>query len=83
MFKDLEIKLPKKYTAIVAGGIITILFLAVIYISLAQVSIVSVRPINFQILANNLLEVYWFPIIILIIALLTTLIEAISLARRD
>ncbi|MEM0164990.1 MAG: NADH-quinone oxidoreductase subunit J [Saccharolobus sp.] len=83
MFRDLEIKLPKKYTGIVAGGIITILFLAVIYISLAQVSIVSVRPINFQILANNLLEVYWFPIIILIIALLTTLIEAISLARRD
>lgn len=83
MFKDLEVKIPKSSTGILAGGAVSVLFLITVYISLSQVTVISLKPINLTILADNILETYWFPLIILIIALLTTLIEAISLARRD
>ncbi|BDB97222.1 NADH-quinone oxidoreductase subunit J family protein [Saccharolobus caldissimus] len=83
MFKDLEVKIPKGSIGILAGGAVSVLFLITVYISLSQVTVTSLKPINFTILADNILETYWFPLIILIIALLTTLIEAISLARRD
>ncbi|AAK40662.1 NADH-quinone oxidoreductase subunit J [Saccharolobus solfataricus] len=83
MFKDLEVKFGRGALGILAGGAVTLLFLIIVFISIPQVSSAEVQPINFQVLANDLIENYWFPLIILVIALLTTLIEAISLARRD
>ncbi|WP_338600161.1 NADH-quinone oxidoreductase subunit J [Sulfolobus tengchongensis] len=83
MFKDLEVKVSRGNLGVLVGGAVALLFLIVIFLSVFQVSSVPLQPLNFQMLANDLLENYWFPLIILIIALLTTLIEAISLARRD
>ncbi|ACP35909.1 NADH-ubiquinone/plastoquinone oxidoreductase chain 6 [Sulfolobus islandicus Y.G.57.14] len=83
MFKDLEVRIRRGSLGILAGGAVTLLFLITIFISNFKVSPSTLQPINFQILANDLLENYWFPLIILIVALLTTLIEAIALARRD
>ncbi len=83
MFKDLEIKIVGRSISVLAGVAVALLFLIVIYLSLPQVSIVALKPVNFTTLADDLLATYWFPIVILIIALLTTLIEAIALARRD
>ncbi|BBD71821.1 NADH dehydrogenase subunit J [Sulfodiicoccus acidiphilus] len=41
------------------------------------------QALNLTVLAQDLLVKYWFPTIIIVIALATTLVEAITLARRD
>lgn len=84
MFRGLNVKETKiswaPFVALTVGVFVFIDFLT------AFSSITPVLPsqtFSLQTLANEILQDYWFPALILIIALLTTMIEAISLARRD
>jgi NADH-quinone oxidoreductase subunit J len=70
----------------------TILGIAVAFL-VAVVTVVAVYPVtqgtfsqpqalDLVELANQLLGTYWFPIVVLIVGLVTTVIEALALARR-
>ena len=84
LFRGIEVK-PQPTTGVVVG------FIAAVLVGMATVFITgSYVPSNFSppkaldltALADELLGQYWFPIVILIVGLLTTVIEAIALARR-
>jgi len=84
MFRGLnvkEIKVPwAPFVALIVGALI--FFDLVISFSSTTPSLTATQ-FSLQTLANDILQNYWFPAIIIIIALLTTMIEAITLARRD
>ena len=84
MFRGLnvkEIKVPwAPLVALVVGAFI---FLDLIASFSSITPSTTVTQFSLQTLANDILQNYWFPAIIIIIALLTTMIEAITLARRD
>ena len=84
MFRGLnvrEISVPwAPVIAVVAGMLI---FIDLISSFSGITPSASVSSFSLQTLANDILQNYWFPAIIIIIALLTTMIEAITLARRD
>jgi len=84
MFRGLnvrEIKVPwAPLVALIVGALI-FLDIVVSFSRITPSTVVS--SFSIQTLANDILQNYWFPAIIIIIALLTTMIEAITLARRD
>lgn len=83
MFKGLEVRqINTAWAPIVAGVSAVLIFIAVV-LSLSGVQLGQVGEINLQTLSSIILEKYWFPAVVLVIGLLTTLIEAITLARRD
>ncbi|MDT7900379.1 MAG: NADH-quinone oxidoreductase subunit J [Acidianus sp.] len=83
MFKGLEVRqINIAWAPIVAGVSAVLIFIAVV-LSLSGVQLGQVREINLQTLSSIILEKYWFPAVVLVVGLLTTLIEAITLARRD
>ena len=84
IFKTLtvkEINVPwAGVTAVVTGAM---LFL-IIVVTFNNITPVSTNvTFSLQTFANTFLEKYWFPTLIIIIALLTTMIEALSLARGE
>jgi len=84
MFRGLnvkEIKVPWAPMVALVVGVLIFLDLVVSFSSITPSAVVS--SFSLQTLANDILQNYWFPAIIIIIALLTTMIEAITLARRD
>jgi len=84
MFRGLdvkEVKVPWAPLVALVVGVLIFLDLAVSFSSVTPSTVVS--SFSLQTLANEILQNYWFPAIIIIIALLTTMIEAITLARRD
>jgi len=84
MFRGLdvkEIKVPWAPLVALVVGVLIFLDLVVSFSNVAPSAVVS--SFSLQTLANDILQNYWFPAIIIIIALLTTMIEAITLARRD
>lgn len=84
MFRGLnvkEIKVPWAPLVALVVGVLVFLDLVITFSSITPVTQVS--SISLQTLANDILQNYWFPTVIIIIALLTTMIEAITLARRD
>jgi len=84
MFRGLdvkEVKVPWAPLVALVVGILIFLDLSVSFSSITPSTVVS--SFSLQTLANDILQNYWFPAIIIIIALLTTMIEAITLARRD
>jgi NADH-quinone oxidoreductase subunit J len=83
MFKGLEVRqINIAWAPIVAGVSAVLIFIAVV-LSLSGVQLGQVGEINLQTLSSIILEKYWFPAVVLVIGLLATLIEAITLARRD
>jgi NADH-quinone oxidoreductase subunit J len=83
MFKGLEVRqINIAWAPIVAGVSAVLIFIAVV-LSLSGVQLGQVGEINLQTLSSIILEKYWFPAVVLAVGLLTTLIEAITLARRD
>ncbi|BFH72618.1 NADH-quinone oxidoreductase subunit J [Sulfurisphaera javensis] len=84
MFRGLnvkEVKIPWAPVVALVVGVFIFVDLLITFSGITPVS--SLQAFSLQTLANDILQNYWFPAIILIIALLTTMIEAISLARRD
>ncbi|ARM76332.1 NADH-quinone oxidoreductase subunit J [Acidianus manzaensis] len=83
MFKGLsvrQINIPwASFVAIIATGAI----FTVVVLSLTTIQVSVPKPLDLQQLAETILSEYWFPAIVLVIGLLTTLIEAITLSRRD
>ncbi len=83
MFRGLEVKqINTAWAPIIAGVSALFIFIAVV-LSLSGVQVRQVGEISLQSLSTIILEKYWFPAVILVVGLLTTLIEAITLARRD
>jgi NADH-quinone oxidoreductase subunit J len=84
VFKTLtvkEINVPWAGVTAVVTGAILFLILIVTFYNTPTVS--TGLTFNLQSFANIFLEKYWFPALIIIIALLTTMIEALSLARGE
>ena len=84
LFRGIEVR-PQPTTGVVAG------FIAAVLVGMATVIIAGSyvpttfsppRGLDLTALADELLGQYWFPIVVLIVGLLTTVIEAVALARR-
>ena len=58
-------------------------FFAVLVLSTSSITPVQIQPLNLAVVGEKIVSQYWFPAVVLVIALLTTMIEALSLARRD
>jgi NADH-quinone oxidoreductase subunit J len=83
MFKGLEVRQINIAWAPIVAGVSTVLIFIAVVLSLSGVQLGQVGEINLQTLSSIILEKYWFPAVVLVVGLLTTLIEAITLARRD
>ncbi|AWR99811.1 NADH-quinone oxidoreductase subunit J [Metallosphaera hakonensis] len=85
MFRGLEVKEVRTPWAPAMALLSAVALFAVIVLSTGPIatSSVSIQPLNLAIIGERLISQYWFPAVILVIALLTTMIEALSLARRD
>ncbi|MEM4139215.1 MAG: NADH-quinone oxidoreductase subunit J, partial [Sulfolobaceae archaeon] len=84
MFRGILIKEAKVKWAPFVAVVVTALILVTVLTNLPSESSISAPlAINLTSLSTDLLAKYWFPIIVIIIALITTIIEAISIARRD
>ncbi|MCY0874403.1 NADH-quinone oxidoreductase subunit J [Acidianus infernus] len=83
MFKGLEVRQINTAWAQVVAGVSAVLIFIAVVLSLSGVQVSQVGEINLQTLSSIILEKYWFPAVVLVVGLLTTLIEAITLARRD
>ena len=84
LFRGIEAK-PQATPGVVSGIVIAVLVgLATVFLLSPYLSgsFTPPKPLDLTALANELLEQYWFPIVVLIVGLLTTVIEAIALARR-
>ncbi|QKQ99497.1 NADH-quinone oxidoreductase subunit J [Metallosphaera tengchongensis] len=84
MFKGLEVKEIRTPWAPALALLAAIGFFAVLVLSTSSVTPQAQFPsISLSSLGERIIADYWFPAVILVIALLTTMIEALSLARRD
>lgn len=84
MFRGINVREVQIPWAPVIAFIVGMLIFIDLILSFSSITPPSVTSsFNLQTLANEILQNYWFPTIIIIIALLTTMIEAITLARRD
>ncbi|GAA5418246.1 NADH-quinone oxidoreductase subunit J family protein [Sulfurisphaera tokodaii] len=84
MFRGLNVKEVKISWAPIIALLVGVFVFIDIFATFSSITPVSTLEVfSLQTLANEILQNYWFPALILIIALLTTMIEAISLARRD
>jgi len=83
MFRGILIRESRVRWAPIVSVILTILIFITVLSNLPSSSAISSLSVNLTTLSTELLYKYWFPIIVIIIALITTIIEAISIARRD
>ncbi|EZQ06982.1 MULTISPECIES: NADH-quinone oxidoreductase subunit J [Acidianus] len=83
MFRGLDVREVRiSWAPVVSLIVVAFVFVAVLA-SLSNVPPVEPKPVNLVVLAQDVLNTYWFPAFILIVGLLTTLVEAIALARRE
>ena len=84
MFRGLEVKEVQIPWAGVAALVVGALVFISLFITFSTLSSSSPQ-VTFSLVqfANTFLQKYWFPAVILVVALLTTLIEALSLARGE
>ncbi len=73
------VELPTKTLAVIAAVVLALLLVKVFSVFTAESSFF----LNYRDLTTLLVTKYWFALIIAAIALVTTLIEAITLARRE
>ncbi len=73
------VELPTKTLAVIAAVVLALLLVKVFSVFTAEPSFF----LNYRDLTTLLVTKYWFALIIAAIALVTTLIEAITLARRE
>jgi len=73
------VELPTKTLAVIAAVVLALLLIKVFSVFTAEPSFF----LNYRDLTTLLVTKYWFALIIAAIALVTTLIEAITLARRE
>ncbi|MEL9970701.1 MAG: NADH-quinone oxidoreductase subunit J [Metallosphaera sp.] len=84
MFRGLEVKEVKTPWAPSLAIVAAIAFFAVLVLSTSSITPSGTpEQLNLAVVGEKLISQYWFPAFILIVALLTTMIEALSLARRD
>lgn len=83
MFRGLYVRQINVPWAPIMAVISTIGIFAVVVISLTSIQVSQPQSLDLPQLGEAILSKYWFPAIILVIGLLTTLIEAFALARRD
>ncbi len=83
MFRGIDVKEVNVPWAGALSAIAAVVVFVVILVTLSNLPSIPLKPVDLQQLATYVLQGYWFPAIILIIGLLTTVIEAISLARRE
>ncbi|MCY0858923.1 MAG: NADH-quinone oxidoreductase subunit J [Sulfolobaceae archaeon] len=83
MFRGIFIKERKVNWAIPVATLSFIIIVISLILPLSEISYGTVRSVSLEELGNIILLNYWFPIFILIVGLVTTLVEALALARRD
>ncbi len=83
MFRGIRVKEINISWAPIIAILTSVVIFSVVLISISSLPSRSPSPISLEQLGLDILQKYWFPAVILIIGLLTTMIEAISLARRD
>ncbi|BCS91590.1 hypothetical protein L3N51_01006 [Metallosphaera sp. J1] len=83
MFRGLEVKEVRTPWAPAMALLSAVAFFAVLVLSTSSITPVQVQPLNLAVIGEKIVSQYWFPAVVLVIALLTTMIEALSLARRD
>ncbi|MBW9141060.1 MAG: NADH-quinone oxidoreductase subunit J [Candidatus Aramenus sp.] len=83
MFKGIDVKEGRIPWSGLLSVIATAVIFIVILVTVGNLPSISPKTVDLQSLAVEILQGYWFPAIILVIGLLTTVIEAISLARRE
>jgi len=84
LFRGIDVK-PSPSAGVALGVVIAVLVAVVTAILIypsVQASSTVPPALSLTELANQLLEAYWFPIVVLIVGLITTVIEALALARR-
>jgi hypothetical protein len=84
LFRGIDVK-PSTSAGVALGVVIAVLVAVVTAILIypsVQASSTVPPALSLTELANQLLDAYWFPIIVLIVGLITTVIEALALARR-
>ncbi len=74
------VELKERYLALIALALLSILLL---YVFSGYVGMTSSYYVSYKEITALLVEKYWFALIIAAIALVTTLIEAITLARKE
>jgi NADH-quinone oxidoreductase subunit J len=85
MFKGIFIREFKvKWAPVISIIISALLFISVIT-SFSEISGVpqSFEYVDITSLGLDIVYKYWFPVVVIIIALITTIIEAIAIAKRD
>ncbi len=70
---------PVKALAVIAAGVLALIMVKIFSVFSAEPSFL----LNYRDLTALLVTKYWFALIVAAIALVTTLIEAITLARRE
>ncbi|PVU75750.1 NADH-quinone oxidoreductase subunit J [Sulfolobus sp. SCGC AB-777_G06] len=85
IFRGLEVKEAQIPWAGVAAVTVGALVYIGLFVTFSSISPASAESTVFSLVkfANIFLQQYWFPTVILIVALLTTMIEALSLARGE
>ncbi len=83
IFKDLYARQEKVTPAGIAVAVVAVVLFLAVVLGISSSPSTQLAPVSLQELADDLLNGFWFPAVVLVIALLTTLIEAITLARRD
>ncbi|EHP68802.1 MAG: NADH-quinone oxidoreductase subunit J [Metallosphaera yellowstonensis] len=83
MFRGLEVREIRTPWAPVISLLAAVAFFSVLVLSTSSIAISAPPSPDLQTLGERMISQYWFPAIVLIVGLLTTMIEAIALARRD
>lgn len=82
LFKEVpDVELPTKVLAIIVIPLI-VLVLIFVYLPFNNIEFVM-RYFTYKGLSTLFVEKYWFPLIVTALALVTTLIEAVTLARKE
>lgn len=82
MFRGIFIKEKRVPWAIAIASLSFVIIVLSLVIPLSQITYSTVGTVSIEKLGNLILVDYWFPIFILIVGLVTTLVEALALARR-
>lgn len=83
LFKSLDLSGAEVRWAVPLSFMVGSFILLSLMAGLSQATPQSPSPLSLLALSQTLVEEFWFPAVILIIALAATLIEAIALARRE
>lgn len=82
MFRGVPTVEPRVKRLAIAVAVLIAISLAAIFWSYSNIPVV-VQSISYKELSKVFTEDYWFPFLVTAVALVTTLIEGITLARRE